>query len=293
MLIALIKDLRGELSFETIFTKEIFPKIITCLDVTQVELLEQIILFFSHCFKYMLPVLLKNFDKFYKSYFALINHKNVFIRRYASESFSYILRKIYSDGSKSSDELVKYQSLKFEAITNLPKIIENVRKSKCNSQQLVQVDEDNMQTDIFQVCHKDVDTTASEIFEPAYLQYEKELDRKLHNFKATNSKTGSQYQIEFTQKRSLIITISNLFVETIYGVQKKLYTNWKNLINMMIKYIVDSKNQESQVWYIQLLRYTVIQLVPRLEQNALHDLLSYVINNLGEAHLQDHSVLNS
>jgi hypothetical protein len=293
LLIALIKDLRGELSFETIFTKEIFPKIITCLDVTQVELLEQIILFFSHCFKYMLPVLLKNFDKFYKSYFALINHKNVFIRRYASESFSYILRKIYSDGSKSSDELVKYQSLKFEAITNLPKIIENVRKSKCNSQQLVQVDEDNMQTDIFQVCHKDVDTTASEIFEPAYLQYEKELDRKLHNFKATNSKTGSQYQIEFTQKRSLIITISNLFVETIYGVQKKLYTNWKNLINMMIKYIVDSKNQESQVWYIQLLRYTVIQLVPRLEQNALHDLLSYVINNLGEAHLQDHSVLNS
>lgn len=289
----MIKDLRGELSFETIFTKEIFPKIITCLDVTQVELLEQIILFFSHCFKYMLPVLLKNFDKFYKSYFALINHKNVFIRRYASESFSYILRKIYSDGSKSSDELVKYQSLKFEAITNLPKIIENVRKSKCNSQQLVQVDEDNMQTDIFQVCHKDVDTTASEIFEPAYLQYEKELDRKLHNFKATNSKTGSQYQIEFTQKRSLIITISNLFVETIYGVQKKLYTNWKNLINMMIKYIVDSKNQESQVWYIQLLRYTVIQLVPRLEQNALHDLLSYVINNLGEAHLQDHSVLNS
>jgi len=42
----------------------------------------------------MLPTILKNFKKFYKVYFAVINHKNKFIRKFAAESFSHILRKI-------------------------------------------------------------------------------------------------------------------------------------------------------------------------------------------------------
>lgn len=48
LLIALIKDLRNEISFETLFIDQIFPKIITVIDVVELELLEQISKYFNH-----------------------------------------------------------------------------------------------------------------------------------------------------------------------------------------------------------------------------------------------------
>ena len=42
LLIALIKDMRTEISFETVFIDKIFPRIIQMVDILNVELLEQI-----------------------------------------------------------------------------------------------------------------------------------------------------------------------------------------------------------------------------------------------------------
>jgi hypothetical protein len=81
LLIALIKDLRKEISFEQLFLDEVFPKVIDMIHVLDLELLEQIFHFFSHCFKYMMPVILKNFDKFYRMYFKVLNNKNKYIKK--------------------------------------------------------------------------------------------------------------------------------------------------------------------------------------------------------------------
>ena len=45
----------------------------------------------------MLPSILKNFQKFYKIYFAVLRHSNKFIKKFAAESFSYVLRKAKLD----------------------------------------------------------------------------------------------------------------------------------------------------------------------------------------------------
>jgi hypothetical protein len=42
LLVALIKDFRKEISFETLFIDKIFPKIISLINITELELLEQI-----------------------------------------------------------------------------------------------------------------------------------------------------------------------------------------------------------------------------------------------------------
>lgn len=48
LLVALMKDLRKEISFEQLFLNEVFPKVIQMINVLDIELLEQIFHFFSH-----------------------------------------------------------------------------------------------------------------------------------------------------------------------------------------------------------------------------------------------------
>jgi len=138
----------------------------------------------------------------------------------------------------------------------------------------------NMETDSFVAYDDEVDPKNNEIFEEPHCKVEKILNNKLNEIQVVNDRNNQKYVFEFKQKKNLISTISNLFVETIYGVQKKLYTDWTVIVDIMIENIKCSS--EDYVWHIFLLRNTLLQLTNRLEMNALHELIAYLIIKLGE-----------
>jgi hypothetical protein len=104
LLIALIKDLRSEISFDKLVALDLFQKVINLIDVRNLELMDQVFTFFCHCFKYLLPMITQNLDKFYSIYFQVLHFRNKHIRKFATESFSYILRKLSND--KNFDKIM-------------------------------------------------------------------------------------------------------------------------------------------------------------------------------------------
>ena len=269
-MIALVKDLRSEISFETLFTKDIFPKIISLIHVIDVDLLQQIMTFFSYCFKYMLPTLLKNFGEFYKVYFPVINHQNkTYVRKFAAESFSHILRRVKKEN------------------------LANIINKHCLKPFIKPYKYIHLEKDISNTIDQPMSLDLKESFNhhsPFKQDIDKlQLNKDLDDIQFKNIAQGCTYKFSFEEKQNLITVISNLFVETIYGVQKKLYTEWKTILNVMIDNVKIDHKKSDNVCHHLLLRYTVIKLIPRLEANALHELYTYIINNLGESMISNTS----
>jgi hypothetical protein len=91
LVVALIKDLRGDIYPE--FMKRILPKLVTLIDINNTSLLDKVFICFSYAFKYLLTSILKDFPRFYKSYFEVLAQKNSSLRKFACQSISFILRK--------------------------------------------------------------------------------------------------------------------------------------------------------------------------------------------------------
>ena len=60
---------------------------------------------FSFGFKYLLQPLRNDIQNFFSVYSELLQHKNRFIRKFAAQAFSYVLRKVpFSEVQKESED---------------------------------------------------------------------------------------------------------------------------------------------------------------------------------------------
>eukprot|EP01022_Parablepharisma_sp_SALTPOND_P019565 TRINITY_DN3364_c0_g1_i1.p1 TRINITY_DN3364_c0_g1~~TRINITY_DN3364_c0_g1_i1.p1 ORF type:complete len:2939 (+),score=366.03 TRINITY_DN3364_c0_g1_i1:184-9000(+) len=89
-IIALIKDTR-QLIFP-IFLSKIMPKLISVVRIEEVEILDKIFTAFSYAFKFLQRQIMENLKQVYLCYYELLAHNNKYIRKFAAESFSYIVR---------------------------------------------------------------------------------------------------------------------------------------------------------------------------------------------------------
>lgn len=73
---------------------EILPVVISVLDCSNLPLLDAVFSLLSFSFKYLLNPLRDDLKNFYSVYVELLLHKNKFVRKFAAQSFSYVLRKV-------------------------------------------------------------------------------------------------------------------------------------------------------------------------------------------------------
>ena len=69
------------------------PEAITLIDVQNVQLLDKIFTLFSFSFKYLIKEIRADIKNFYELFGHLLMHKNKHLRKFAAQSFSYVLRK--------------------------------------------------------------------------------------------------------------------------------------------------------------------------------------------------------
>lgn len=100
LVIALIKDMRGDIYED--FLQQILPVVISILDCTDLLLMDAVFSMLSFSFKYLIKPLKEDLVRFYTVFVELLLHKNKFVRKFAAQSFSYVLRKV-----KFTPELVK------------------------------------------------------------------------------------------------------------------------------------------------------------------------------------------
>lgn len=108
----LIRDCQSDIF--KIFCDEILMKLLSLIEIQNLELLEGVFLVLAYGLKYLFSRILKDFKLFYEIYlFQLFGHKNKHIRKFAAESFSYILKKIPRNEIKIKLEIM------FDSISGL------------------------------------------------------------------------------------------------------------------------------------------------------------------------------
>ena len=88
----MIKDLRGDIYPD--FVTKILPACVAALDIDDLVLMDSVFSLFSFAFKYLLNPLRQDLANFYPLYVELLSHKNRYIRKFAAQAFSYVLRKV-------------------------------------------------------------------------------------------------------------------------------------------------------------------------------------------------------
>jgi hypothetical protein len=73
---------------------ELLPTVISLLDCSNLPLLDAVFSLLSFSFKYLLNPIREDLTRFYSIYVELLQHKNKFVRKFAAQSFSYVLRKV-------------------------------------------------------------------------------------------------------------------------------------------------------------------------------------------------------
>ncbi len=70
---------------------------INALDISNVTLLDKIFTLLSFAVKYITKSIKEDLENFYSAYVELLGHKNRFVRKFAAQSFCYVIRKINFD----------------------------------------------------------------------------------------------------------------------------------------------------------------------------------------------------
>jgi hypothetical protein len=70
------------------------PAVISSIDITNVILLDRVFTMISFAIKYLTKAIKDDIENFYNTYFELLIHKNKFIRKFAAQSFCYVIRKL-------------------------------------------------------------------------------------------------------------------------------------------------------------------------------------------------------
>ena len=83
------------------------PGVIAALDQEDLQLMDSVFTLFSFAFKFLLEPLRENLPGFYPVYAVLLEHKNRFVRKFAAQAFSYVLRKLDFSNSSTSATVVQ------------------------------------------------------------------------------------------------------------------------------------------------------------------------------------------
>jgi hypothetical protein len=75
----------------------ILPAVITSIDNQDLPLLDKIFSLLSMAFKFLLKQIKEDINNVYLVLFELIRHQNKFVRKFASQSLSYVIRKLPID----------------------------------------------------------------------------------------------------------------------------------------------------------------------------------------------------
>jgi U3 small nucleolar RNA-associated protein 20 len=114
LFIALIKDFRGDIYAE--FVAQILPSMLNALDITNVQLLDKVFTLLSFAVKYLTKSIKDDLEGFYSQYVELLAHKNRFVRKFAAQSFCYVIRKLNFD-EKLLTVLLKPVIVEEQAVT--------------------------------------------------------------------------------------------------------------------------------------------------------------------------------
>jgi U3 small nucleolar RNA-associated protein 20 len=71
--------------------------VIAAIDIENLDLLDKIFSLLSFAMKYLLKQIKDDIVNVYDVYFELIRHKNKYVRKFASQSLCYVLRKVSFD----------------------------------------------------------------------------------------------------------------------------------------------------------------------------------------------------
>jgi hypothetical protein len=73
------------------------PGVVNAIDIENLDLLDKIFSLLSFAMKYLLKQIKDDIVNVYDVYFELIRHKNKYVRKFASQSLCYVLRKVPFD----------------------------------------------------------------------------------------------------------------------------------------------------------------------------------------------------
>ena len=108
----LFRDCQGEI-FE-LFTQEILQKLLVFLDIKEAQILEEVFVVFAYALKYLFSKISANFSSFFTVFFyELFGNSNKLIRKFAAESFSFILKKL------NKGELMRKMEIMLEIVQKL------------------------------------------------------------------------------------------------------------------------------------------------------------------------------
>lgn len=121
----------------------------------------------------------------------------------------------------------------------------------------------------------------TELADPAFCKFEKSITKKIHSHQFIRKIEGNEYEyeVDHNQRLDLIATLSTVFVEATYGVQKRLYTDWKTFLDVLLDLAVTPRD-EFQDWYSSIFRYTIVNMYNRLNDEAIHELSTYLIQKV-------------
>jgi U3 small nucleolar RNA-associated protein 20 len=95
LFIALIKDFRSEIYQD--FLNQIMPSVIGALDISNVILVDKIFTLMSFGVKYLTKSIKEDLENFYQTYVEMLAHRNKFVKKFAAQSFCYVVRKLPFD----------------------------------------------------------------------------------------------------------------------------------------------------------------------------------------------------
>ncbi len=102
---SLFRDCQGEI-FE-LFLHEILQKLSAFLDIKQTDIIQEIFMVFAYALKYLFTRIVHEFTAFFNVFFyELFGNSNKFIRNFAAESFSFILKKLNKNELKRKIEIL-------------------------------------------------------------------------------------------------------------------------------------------------------------------------------------------
>ncbi len=73
------------------------PNVIGALDISNVILVDKIFTLMSFAIKYLTKSIKDDLENFYMTYVEMLGHRNKFVRKFAAQSFCYVVRKLPFD----------------------------------------------------------------------------------------------------------------------------------------------------------------------------------------------------
>lgn len=113
-------------------------------------------------------------------------------------------------------------------------------------------------------------------------QFEKDLEREVLDIKYLRTIEDQKYQytVAKDERLALIATLGSIFTEAIYGVQKRLYTGWKDFMTVLLENLktMDSLN-------LLVFKAAWTNLVVRLRPEAVYELVSFLLEKNATNHV--------